>query len=71
MNKAYLGIDTSMYTTSVAVVDQNGNLLFEQRELLKVDMGKRGLQQSVAVFEHLKALPLILENMGDYSLAAI
>lgn len=51
-----LGIDTSNYTTSVAAVDLEGNLLDHRRKLLPVDPGERGLRQSDAVFAHLKAM---------------
>lgn len=53
----YLGIDTSNYTTSVALVDSSGSLLYEQRRLLAVPRGQRGLRQSEAVFQHVRALP--------------
>ena len=41
----FLGIDTSCYTTSVAAVDENGNLAAEARKLLSVADGERGLRQ--------------------------
>lgn len=55
-----LGIDTSNYTTSVAVVSREQQLLFDQRTVLKVAEGERGLQQSAAVFQHLQNLPGLL-----------
>ena len=55
-----LGIDTSNYTTSVAVVSLEQQLLFDQRKVLAVAAGERGLQQSVAVFQHVQNLPAIL-----------
>ncbi|NLC76684.1 MAG: O-sialoglycoprotein endopeptidase [Clostridia bacterium] len=51
-----LGIDTSCYTTSVAAVDLDHNLIGEYRRLLKVPEGERGLQQSRAVFQHVQNL---------------
>lgn len=57
-----LGIDTSNYMTSVAVVSCEQQLLFDQRLLMTVKRGERGLQQSAAVFQHLKNLPTILEQ---------
>ena len=54
---AVLGIDTSCYTTSVALVDLEGNILSSQRKLLCVPEGERGLMQSHAVFDHIKNLP--------------
>lgn len=56
-NKLSIGIDTSNYKTSVAVVDSGGNILFNSRELLHVDKGQRGLRQSEAFFQHVKKLP--------------
>ncbi|MCG0277620.1 MAG: O-sialoglycoprotein endopeptidase [Thermanaeromonas sp.] len=57
---AVLGIDTSCYTTAVAVVDAQGRLLFEDRRLLRVPEGEYGLQQSMAVFQHIGNLPELL-----------
>ncbi|MDF2675560.1 MAG: O-sialoglycoprotein endopeptidase [Clostridiales bacterium] len=56
-----LGIDTSNYTTSIAVVDNN-ELLYDNRVLLDVKMGERGLRQSEALFQHIKILPTLLNN---------
>lgn len=56
-----LGIDTSNYTTSAAVVSKGQQLLFDQRTILAVAEGERGLQQSAAVFQHLQNLPPLLE----------
>lgn len=56
-----LGIDTSNYTTSVAVV-YNNELLYDKRVLLDVKMGERGLRQSEALFQHIKILPTLLNN---------
>lgn len=60
-----LGIDTSNYTTSVCVIDETGNILKEERQLLKVEKGERGLQQSAAVFQHVRNLPVLLEKVGS------
>lgn len=53
-NKLYLGIDTSNYTTSVALVDESGQVVFNFKKLLEVKAGERGLRQSDAVFQHIK-----------------
>lgn len=71
MSKSFLGIDTSMYTTSAAVLDEEGKILFAERRLLEVPPGKRGLQQSAAVFAHIRALPEILEGARGLDLAGI
>lgn len=59
---AVLGIDTSCYTTSVALVDEKQKVLFDHRQLLRVPKGECGLQQSMAVFQHINNLPEILEK---------
>lgn len=65
MNKAFLGIDTSNYRTSVAAVDTEGNILFQKAVLLDVPAGKRGLRQSEAFFHHSNRLPGYLEELFD------
>ena len=62
-NRAVLAVDTSNYTTSAAIMDPDGRLLAEQRRLLEVPSGKRGLRQSDALFQHVKELPALLESM--------
>ncbi len=61
----YVGIDTSNYTTSLCVVDAVGEVVFEDRRLLKVPVGSRGLQQSDALFQHMVRLPDHLVAMRD------
>lgn len=58
-----LGIDTSCYTTSAALMDGTGALLFDERRLLRVKEGRRGLSQSEMVFQHMRALPDLLERI--------
>lgn len=53
---AYIGFDTSCYTTSVAVVDSEGRLVSDHRRGLTVKKGGRGLRQSEGVFQHIKNL---------------
>lgn len=53
----FLGIDTSCYTTSLAVVNSEGNLLSEARRILVTPKGGRGLAQNEAVFQHINNLP--------------
>lgn len=57
MSRMFLGIDTSNYTTSVAVTDEYGNIVSDKRRLLDVKEGERGLRQSDALFLHIKNLP--------------
>lgn len=56
-----LGIDTSCYRTSVAYADDAGYT--QRRELLRVPLGKRGLQQSELVFQHVQNLPVLIEQL--------
>lgn len=70
--KVYLGLDTSCYTTSCALVTEDGELVGEARKLLDVKPGARGLQQSQMVFQHTRALPSLIEQLPqDYTLAGI
>lgn len=54
--KAVLGLDTSNYVTSLAAVDIDGSILLDERIPLRVATGTRGLQQSEAVFQHVRNL---------------
>ena len=64
-----IGIDTSNYKTSVAAVDEGGEILFNHQQFLEVKKGERGLRQSEALFQHVQNLPPVLENLlADYDL---
>lgn len=63
MMKAVLGIDTSCYTTSTALVSLDGQILAASRRLLTVEEGERGLQQSQGLFQHVKNLPQMIERV--------
>lgn len=68
----YLGLDTSCYTTSLAVTDAQGRLLCDERQILAVASGERGLRQSDGVFQHLKNLPeLFARARGKVDLTQI
>ena len=54
-----LGLDTSCYTTSAALCSTDGSLR-QERRLLPVPAGERGLRQSEAVFAHVRQLPQVL-----------
>ena len=54
-----LGIDTSNYTTSLALVDTAGTLIREERKLLTVREGERGLRQQEALFQHVQNFPAL------------
>ncbi|HEX3010616.1 MAG TPA: peptidase M22 [Syntrophomonadaceae bacterium] len=62
----YLGIDTSAYTTSAALVDDNRNILLDERIVLPVEEGQRGLRQSEALFLHIKNLPVLFNRIAPY-----
>jgi N6-L-threonylcarbamoyladenine synthase len=61
VSKLYLGIDTSYYVTSVALVDEAGRLLEDRRRPLVVATGKRGHSPAEAVWLHVKGLPEVIE----------
>ncbi len=66
-----LGLDTSCYTTSAALCGTDG-LVRQERRLLPVPAGERGLRQSEAVFAHVRQLsqvlpPLLKENQEKIS----
>jgi len=66
-----LGIDTSNYTTSIALFD--GTDIICKRHLLPVKEGYRGLRQSDALFNHIKQLPELFEDIyfGDKNIDAV
>ena len=64
-SKLYLGIDTSNYTTSAALVDGDGVAVANCKRPLPVAEGHCGLRQSDAVFAHIKNLPSLMEEIRD------
>lgn len=56
-----LGIDTSCYTTSVAITS-GGEVVWDGRVPLVVSDGALGLRQSDALFQHVRNLPALLEE---------
>ena len=57
-----LGIDTSNYKTSAAIVCGKKTVI-DLRRFLKVKEGQRGLRQSEALFQHVQNLPEILGEL--------
>lgn len=57
----FLGFDTSNYTTSAALI--NGDNVVQQKQLLSVKQGERGLRQSDAVFQHTVNLPKLIDSL--------
>lgn len=64
MTNYYMGIDTSAYTTSIAIVDESHNVIFDDRCLLQVRQGDRGLRQQEAVFQHLNNIPRMIDSLS-------
>jgi len=68
---SYLGIDTSNYRTSLCLIDEECKVIGEKNPLLQVQEGEVGLQQSVALFQHLKVWPSLLEGFPTQKIKAI
>ena len=61
-----LGLDTSNYATSMAVLDTaDMRLVCDIKRFLPVREGQLGLRQSDAVFHHTQALPELLAAIGE------
>ena len=58
-----LGIDTSNYTTSAALYSYDDNIIYQQKMLLPVKKGEKGIRQSDAVFHHTVQLPQVLDRL--------
>ena len=61
----FVGIDTSNYTTSVAVCDKDGVIIANLKAPLPVKSGECGLRQSDAVFAHIKNLPSLMDKLSS------
>ena len=75
LKKCFVGFDTSNYTTSVAVCDEDGKIVANLKLPLPVKDGERGLRQSDAVFAHTKNLPELAKRLAgvlaDYDPIAV
>ncbi len=65
MDSYYLGIDTSAYTTSIAVLNEEGKIIIDLRRTLKVKKGSLGLRQQEAVFQHINNLPEMFNYIAN------
>lgn len=65
----FVGFDTSNYTTSVCKYE-NGSV-HQEKLMLSVKHGERGLRQSDAVFQHTVNIPRIIEKMDFSDIEAI
>ena len=68
---AYLGFDTSNYTTSAALYYPEENRIVHRKKLLPVKEGERGLRQSDAVFHHTNQLHEITRELFENETAVI
>lgn len=62
----FVGIDTSNYTTSLAICTMDGEVVANLKCPLPVKEGERGLRQSDAVFLHTKNIPILFERAKPY-----
>lgn len=67
MNEAFLGLDTSNYTTSAALYFDDE--IINSKKLLPVKAGEKGLRQSDAVFHHTKQLAEVTEPLFEQALS--
>jgi len=67
----YLGIDTSNYTTSVALYDSEADSFVNEKKLLPVKSGEKGLRQSDAVFHHTVQLPELFDRIDFKSFGSL
>ena len=65
-NRIIIGIDTSCYTTSIAAITLNREIVFNEKIMLNVKNGERGLRQSDAVFQHIKNFGEISERLKKH-----
>ncbi len=63
--KIILGIDTSNYTTSAALMYDDGELIANIKRPLPVKQGERGLRQSDALFSHIKNMPSLMQDVRE------
>lgn len=68
---AFLGIDTSNYTTSAALYLPESRQIIQRKKLLPVKSGEKGLRQSDAVFHHTVQLHEIVNEVFHESDAGL
>lgn len=59
----FLGVDTSNYTTSLAIYDTVTNSITNKKALLPVKPGEIGLRQSDALFFHIKQISSLMNEL--------
>ena len=74
-NNIILGIDTSCYTTSIAAISLDREIILNEKIILKVKKDNKGLRQSEAVFQHVNNMgeisKSINENLKNYNVVGI
>ena len=63
---AYIGFDTSNYTTSVAAFFPQEGRVIQNKLLLPVGKGEKGLRQSDAVFHHTVQLGSVFQKLSEH-----
>ena len=63
--KLFVGVDTSNYTTSLAVCSAEGEIIANLKAPLPVKVGECGLRQSDAVFAHVRNIPLLMPQLRE------
>ncbi len=70
-----IGIDTSCYTTSIAAISLNKEIILSEKIMLKVDKDSKGLRQSEGVFQHISNIGKLSENitgrLKDYNIVGV
>lgn len=64
-NNIIIGIDTSCYTTSIAAISLNKDIILSEKIMLKVDKDSKGLRQSEGVFQHISNIGILSENISE------
>lgn len=59
----FLGVDTSNYAASLCAFSPDDGIVYHDKRMLPVKSGELGLRQSDAVFEHVRALPAMLDKL--------
>ncbi|MCK5762936.1 MAG: hypothetical protein KAH05_02335, partial [Clostridiales bacterium] len=62
-----LGVDTSNYTTSIALSNDYNEVILDLRRSLKVPNGSIGLRQSDAYYQHIQNLDQMLDKISKYA----
>ena len=63
-NNIIIGIDTSCYTTSIAAISLEKNIILNEKIMLNVKENSNGLRQSEGVFQHIKNLGKLSEKLN-------